>query len=100
MRLLIVEDDAELAANLHRGLEELGMAVDTAANADEALAAVAVARYDVIVLDVMLPGRDGLAVARELRGRRTTTPILMLTGLGAVDDRVRGLESGAETGQH
>ena len=96
MRLLIVEDDAELAANLHRGLEELGMAVDTAADGDEALAAAAAARYDVIVLDVMLPGRDGLAVARELRSRRTTTPILMLTGLGTVDDRVRGLEGGAD----
>ena len=96
MRLLIVEDDAELAANLHRGLEELGMAVDTAADGDEALAAAAAARYDVIVLDVMLPGRDGLAVAEELRSRRTTTPILMLTGLGTVDDRVRGLDGGAD----
>ena len=96
MRLLIVEDDAELAASLHRGLEELGMAVDTAGDAETALAAAASARYDVIVLDVMLPGRDGLAVARELRSRRTTTPILMLTGLGSVDDRVRGLEGGAD----
>src|SRR5437660_556216 len=56
MRLLLVEDDAELAASLHRGLEELGMAVDTAGTGDQALAAAAVARYDVIVLAVMLPG--------------------------------------------
>lgn len=96
MRLLIVEDDAELAASLHRGLEEMGMAVDTAPSEAGAVAALAAARYDVIVLDVMLPGRDGLAVARELRRRRTSTPILMLTGLGSVEDRVRGLESGAD----
>ncbi len=96
MRLLIVEDSAELAASLHRGLEEMGMAVDTAGGEEEALAAVAAARYDVIVLDVMLPGRDGFAVARELRRRRTAAPILMLTGLGTVEDRVRGLESGAD----
>jgi DNA-binding response OmpR family regulator len=96
MRLLLVEDDRELAASLHRGLQELGMAVDTACDEQEALSAVAVARYDVIVLDVLLPGRDGFAVARELRSHRTTTPILMLTGLGSVDDRVRGLESGAD----
>jgi two-component system OmpR family response regulator len=97
MRLLLVEDDAELAASLHRGLEELGMAVDTAGRGDDALAAAAVARYDVIVLDVLLPGGlDGFALARELRRRRNTAPILMLTGLGAVEDRVNGLESGAD----
>ncbi|MDQ6900831.1 MAG: response regulator transcription factor [Candidatus Dormibacteraeota bacterium] len=96
MRVLIVEDDAELAESLHRGLEELGLAVDTVGDEGETLAAVAVVSYDVIVLDVMLPGRDGFAVTRELRSRKLRTPVLMLTGLGAVEDKVKGLESGAD----
>lgn len=96
MRVLIVEDDVELAASLRRGLEELGLAVDTAGDEEEALAAVAVASYDVIVLDVMLPGRDGFAVVRELRSRKLRIPVLMLTGLGSVEDKVKGLESGAD----
>ncbi|MBJ7603817.1 MAG: response regulator transcription factor [Candidatus Dormibacteraeota bacterium] len=96
MRVLIVEDDAELAESLHRGLEELGLAVDTAGDEEEVLAAVAVVRYDVIVLDVMLPGRDGFALTRELRSRKLRTPVLILTGLGTVEDKVNGLESGAD----
>jgi two-component system OmpR family response regulator len=96
MRVLVVEDDYRLADSLHRGLEELGMAVDTVGKGPEALDAAAAAKYDVIVLDVMLPGMDGLEVARSLRELKASTPILMLTGLGAVEDRVRGLESGAD----
>ncbi|HEY7201849.1 MAG TPA: response regulator transcription factor [Candidatus Dormibacteraeota bacterium] len=96
MRVLIVEDDPQLAASLHRGLEEAGMAVDTVADGPSALDAAPAAAYDVIVLDVMLPGRDGLDVVRALRERRLRTPVLMLTGLGAVEDRVRGLEAGAD----
>ncbi|HXM58705.1 MAG TPA: response regulator transcription factor [Candidatus Dormibacteraeota bacterium] len=96
MRVLIVEDDAELAASLHRGLEEAGMAVDTVADGPSALDAAPAVAYDVIVLDAMLPGRDGFEVVRALRERRVRTPVLMLTGLGAVEDRVRGLEAGAD----
>ena len=96
MRVLVVEDDAGLAASLHGALEELGMAVDLAADADEALAAVAAANYDVVVLDVMLPGRDGLAIATSLRSQGVRVPVLMLTARAGIEDRVRGLESGAD----
>lgn len=96
MRILLVEDDLQLAENLHRGLEEAGMAVDSVVDGDAAMAAAEAAEYDVIVLDVMLPGRDGFAVARHLRDRRVRSPILMLTGRTAVEDRVHGLEVGAD----
>ena len=96
MRILIVEDDERLASSLHRGLEEAGMAVDTVNDGDQALDMAASAAYDVIVLDVMLPVRDGFAVAGCLREKRVDSPILMLTGRGAVEDRVHGLEAGAD----
>ena len=96
MRVLIVEDDEQVAGSLRRGLRELGMAVDTVGDGVEALAAAQAAAYDVIVLDVMLPGRDGYEVARTLRRRRVGSRILMLTGLTAVDDRVQGLDAGAD----
>jgi two-component system OmpR family response regulator len=96
LRILVVEDDARLASSLHRGLEEAGMAVDTVGDGEEALALAAAAAYDVIVLDVMLPSRDGFAVARSLREKKMRSPILMLTGRGAVEDRVHGLDVGAD----
>src|SRR5215468_2169292 len=96
MRVLIVEDDEQVAGSLRRGLRELGMAVDTVADGVEAVAAAEAAPYDVIVLDVMLPGRDGYEVARTLRRRRVGSRILMLTGRTAVDDRVQGLDAGAD----
>lgn len=96
MRVLVVEDDEQVAGSLRRGLRELGMAVDTAADGAEALAAAEAAPYDVIVLDVMLPGRDGYEVSRMLRRRRVGSRILMLTGRTAVDDRVQGLDAGAD----
>lgn len=96
MRVLIVEDDRQLADSLHRGLEEAGMAVDTVGDGEDGFEAAATGTYDVIVLDVMVPVRDGFAVARALRERRVRTPILMLTGRGAVEDRVRGLDVGAD----
>jgi DNA-binding response OmpR family regulator len=96
MRILLVEDDVQLGQSIHRGLEEAGMAVDMVRDGDEALTAADVATYDVIVLDVMLPGPDGFTVARRLRERKLRTPILMLTGRTAVDDRVHGLEAGAD----
>ena len=96
MRVLVVEDDEQVAGSLRRGLQELGMAVDTVGDGVEALAAAEAAPYDVIVLDVMLPGRDGYEVARALRRRRVGSRILMLTGRTAVDDRVQGLDAGAD----
>jgi DNA-binding response OmpR family regulator len=96
VRVLIVEDDERLASSLHRGLEEAGMAVDSVGDGDEALHLAESAAYDVIVLDVMLPIRNGFAVASCLREKSVDSPILMLTGRGAVEDRVHGLEVGAD----
>lgn len=96
MRLLIAEDDAKLAAALARGLRGEGYAVDVAADGDEALFQARVYDYDAVVLDVMLPGRDGIAVCRALREERRWSPVLMLTARDGVDDRIRGLDVGAD----
>ncbi len=96
MRLLLVEDDSRLGPSLRRSLTEMGMAVDWVRNGEEALVAAMSTSIDVIVLDVMLPGRDGLDVCRAMRAQRLKTPVLMLTARDAVDDRVRGLEAGAD----
>ena len=96
MRLLIVEDELQIAAFLERGLKEEGYAVDVVHNGNDALDWVAAAEYDGIVLDVLLPGRDGFNVLRELRARGDKTPVLMLTARDAVDDRVQGLDLGAD----
>jgi len=96
MRVLVVEDEHRIADFISRGLSEQGYAVDVAYNGDEALDWVEVAEFDVIVLDVMLPVRDGIEVCRTLRQRGLRTPILMLTARDAVEDRVRGLDSGAD----
>ncbi len=96
MRVLVVEDDDVIAGFVGKGLEEEGHAVDRAADGDEALDWCAVADYDTIILDIMLPRRDGVDVCRTLRARGNRTPILMLTAKDAVDDRVRGLDSGAD----
>jgi DNA-binding response OmpR family regulator len=96
MRLLVVEDDRRLASSLRRGLEEAGFSVDTVHDGEEALAGAMSTPYDVLVLDVMLPGVNGLEVSRQLRSKHVKTPILMLTARDSVDDRVSGLESGAD----
>ena len=96
MRILVVEDEARIADFITRGLSEQGYAVDTASDGNEALQWTGVADFDLIVLDVMLPGRDGIEVCRTLRERGLRTPILMLTAMDAVEDRVRGLDSGAD----
>ena len=96
MRLLVVEDEQRIADFIRRGLSEQGHAVDVAADGEEALDWAAIAEFDVIVLDIMLPIRDGIDVCRTLRARGLHTPILMLTARDAVEDRVLGLDSGAD----
>jgi two-component system, OmpR family, response regulator len=96
MRLLVVEDEERLAGLVKRGLSEEGHAVDLAATGEDALAWTETATYDVIVLDVMLPGISGLDVCRTLRQHRSQTPILLLTAKDAVSDRVSGLDAGAD----
>jgi DNA-binding response OmpR family regulator len=96
MRVLIVEDDHRLAASIRRGLETAGFAADTVYDGEEALAAAETTPYDAILLDVMLPSIDGVEVSRRLRRRRVHVPILMLTARDSIDDRVLGLEAGAD----
>jgi DNA-binding response OmpR family regulator len=96
MRLLLVEDDRKAARVLARGFLEEGFVVDVAHSGDVGDELAATNRYDVIVLDWVLPRKDGLTVCRDLRGRGVLTPILMLTARDALLDRVSGLDSGAD----
>ncbi len=96
MRILVVEDEERIARFLKKGLEEESYAVDVAIDGPAALDWVAGATYDLIVLDVMLPGLTGIEVTRILRSRGLASPILMLTARDEVDDRVLGLDAGAD----
>ena len=96
MRILLVEDNRRLSDSLRATLTEDGYAVDTAFDGVEAEELALLTPYDVIILDIMLPKRDGLEVCRSLRDQKMTTPILMLTARDALDDRVLGLDSGAD----
>src|SRR5213595_1745333 len=95
-KLLLVEDDPKAVAFLRKGLSENGYAVDIAADGDAGLSRALAGGYDLVVLDVLLPRKDGWAVLRELRAAGVTTPVLFLTARDAVADRVRGLELGAD----
>ena len=95
-RILIVEDEPKLARLLARGLAEEGHPADVAATGEDALWMAGAAAYDAIVLDVMLPGLDGFAVCRTLREREIWTPVLMLTARGEIEDRIEGLDTGAD----
>jgi DNA-binding response OmpR family regulator len=95
-RVLLVEDELTLGVTLQEGLERAQHTVDLARDGDEALDYARVAAYDAIVLDVMLPKRNGLDVCRQLRTDGVRSPILMLTARDAVDDRIKGLDSGAD----
>ena len=96
MKMLVVEDDAEGGAWLKRALAEAGHTVDLAADGRQGLLLAAGETYDVIVLDRMLPSVDGLTILRTLRASGVKTPVLLLTALGGVDDRVEGLEAGGD----
>ncbi len=96
MRILLVEDDSRLADVIARGLRKQAFAVDIAPDGEEAVFMAETSIYDLILLDVMLPRRDGFEVCRSLRGNGAQTPILMLTARDAVADRVAGLDQGAD----
>ena len=96
MRILLVEDEPSAATMLAKGLREEAYAVDIAADGETALAQAFVNDYDLLILDVVLPGKDGFSVCRELRANGSTVPVLMLTARDAVEDRVEGLDSGAD----
>ena len=96
MRALIVEDDATIADFVARGLREAGFAVDIAADGEEALESTRQQAYDVAIVDLMLPKRDGLSVIDEMRRLGIGTPVLILSARRSVDDRVRGLQAGGD----
>ena len=96
MKILLIEDEAAIARIVKRGLEQAHYQVETAADGREGLMMALEGNYSLLILDLMLPGMDGLQICENLRSRRCRTPILMLTARAAVADRVRGLETGAD----
>src|SRR5436190_14569123 len=96
MRILIVEDDRKLARQLQTGLSEQGHAVTVASEGTEGLEAAQYGEFDVLVLDVMLPGLDGLSIVRRLRAAESQSPILLLTACDSAEDVVAGLDAGAD----
>jgi two-component system OmpR family response regulator len=96
MRVLIVEDEVKMASLMRRGLRDDGMAADVAIKGEDAMWMAAATEYDAIVLDVMLPGMDGFSVCRRLREEGVWSPVLMLTARDSVEDRIAGLDGGAD----
>ncbi|HQC15824.1 response regulator, partial [Mesotoga prima] len=96
LRILIVEDEETISAFLQKGLREEGFVVDSAKDGNEAIRLSSSNPYDVIILDVLLPIKNGFEVCSELRASGNHTPVLMLTALDSVDERVKGLNTGAD----
>ncbi|HMA25256.1 MAG TPA: response regulator, partial [Gemmatimonadaceae bacterium] len=96
MRILFAEDDRQLRTSIVRGLREESYAVDQAGTGPQALSLAAASEYDAVILDVLLPGKDGLAVCRAIREQGSRVPILMLTALDGVEQRIAGLDAGAD----
>ncbi len=96
MRVLIAEDEKKVASHIHKALSEVGFAVDEVHRGDEAMELVQLKQYDVLLLDIMMPGRDGLSILKLLREKRNNVPILLLTARGEVSERVEGLMLGAD----
>jgi DNA-binding response OmpR family regulator len=96
MRVLVVEDEKKTASFIRKALQVEGFAVDVMHDGTEVLAAVTTTPFDVVVLDVMLPGRDGLSIVRQMREKRNAIPVLLLTARGEVSEKVEGLNAGAD----
>jgi heavy metal response regulator len=96
MRILVVEDDRRIVGFVAKGLREQGYAVDVTGDGDDALYKLSISDYDAVILDVMIPGRDGFEVCRDLRAAGVTVPVIMLTARDTVQDRITGLDSGAD----
>jgi two-component system, OmpR family, response regulator len=96
MRVLVVEDDPKIASFIVRGLKQAGYAVDHSSDGEAGLSLAELTDYDAAIVDVMLPGLDGISLVRRLRARRRSTPVLFLSAKSSVDDRVRGLQSGGD----
>jgi two-component system, OmpR family, response regulator len=96
MRILVVEDEKKIAGFIQRGLKECGFVVDVVHRGDEALEIILDNHFDVVILDIMLPGRDGLSVLRILRQRANAVPVLILTARGEISEKVEGLDLGAD----
>lgn len=96
MRILVVEDEKKTASFIRKALQAEGFAVDVCHRGDEVLATASATSFDALVLDIMLPGRDGLSVLRQLRERKISTPVLLLSARGEVNERVEGLNAGAD----
>ena len=96
MRVLVVEDEKKTASFVRKALQAESFAVDVCHNGDDALAAASTTPFDAIVLDIMLPGRDGISVLKQLRERKNSTPVLLLSARGEVNERVEGLNAGAD----
>jgi two-component system OmpR family response regulator len=96
MRILIIEDDRKIAAFIHKGLKEAGFAVDHAADGVDGLFMAQTNPYDAIIIDLMLPGLDGLSIIERLRRKKIQTPVIILSARRSVDDRVKGLQAGGD----
>jgi DNA-binding response OmpR family regulator len=96
MRILVVEDEKKTASFIRKALQAEGFAVDVCHNGDDGWAAARLTPFDAIVLDIMLPGRDGLSLLRQLRERQNVTPVLLLSARGEVNERIEGLNAGAD----
>jgi two-component system, OmpR family, response regulator len=96
MRILVVEDEKKIATFVQRGLKECGFVVDVVCNGDEALEVILAHYFDAVVLDVMLPGRDGLSILRVLRERGNSVPVLVLTARGGIAEKAEGFNLGAD----
>ena len=96
MKVLLIEDDRKISSFIKKGLKEQGFLVDACENGDDGYALASEQAYDVLVLDIMLPGRDGLSILRGLREKKNTIPVILLTARSALQERVEGLNLGAD----